>query len=313
MLKNIICMKKLFNLFLFSGLALGCFAQSDYLYSHFMFNKLAFNPGYTGSKGSFDVSAFYRRQWSGIDGAPRTINLNAHTPFAGGKNAIGLSVSADEIGDVKTNSFDLFYAYQIKLNEKNKLSIGLQGRIEQARLNWSNASAVDRDDVAIPTANETNYAPNFGVGAYYFSGKYYVGLSVPRLLKNPLYLSNDNTGTSREGLLTYYLMAGGQLKLARQIKLMPAMLLSYNTNAPVDVDLNANLLFLDAFWIGANYRLADSFDGLVGYEFKNGMRLGMAMDFTLSKLRKFTYGSYEIMLGYTFKCKDCEVHHLRYF
>ncbi len=306
-------MKKLFNLFILITFSLGCFAQSDLLYSHFMFNKLAFNPGYTGSKGSFDVSAYYRRQWSGIDGSPRTMNFNAHTPFGGGKNALGIAFTADEIGDVNSTALDLFYAYQIKWSAKSKLSIGLQGRIEQGRFNWSNASAVEKDDEAIPNTNDTNYAPNFGVGAYYFAGKYYVGLSVPRLLKNPLYLSNDNTGTSREGVLTYYMTAGAQLKLTRQIQLMPAVLLSYNTNAPVDVDLNANFLFLDAFWLGASYRLADSFDGLMGYEFKNGMRLGLAMDFTLSKLRKFTNGSYEIMLGYTFKCKECDVHHLRYF
>jgi hypothetical protein len=79
------------------------------------------------------------------------------------------------------------------------------------------------------------------------------------------------------------------------------------------MDLNLNVRFLDALMVGAAYRLDDSFDGLVVYQFKNGLRLGLAMDFTVSDLKKATTGSYEIMLGYTFPCEDCQIKNLRYF
>jgi hypothetical protein len=59
--------------------------------------------------------------------------------------------------------------------------------------------------------------------------------------------------------------------------------------------------------------MGDSIDGLIGFQFNNGMRIGMAMDFTTSELTEFTNGSFEIMLGYTFACKNCNVNHLRYF
>ena len=52
-------MRKLIHLLLLSFLAGGVAAQSDVQYTHFTFNKLAYNPGYTGAKGSFDAAGMY--------------------------------------------------------------------------------------------------------------------------------------------------------------------------------------------------------------------------------------------------------------
>jgi hypothetical protein len=90
-------------------------------------------------------------------------------------------------------------------------------------------------------------------------------------------------------------------------------MVSLNPNVPFEFDINANLLFFDAIMLGANYRYQDSIDGLVQYQFSNGLRIGVAIDFTASELAKVTTGSYEIMLGYTFPCEDCKILNLRYF
>lgn len=304
-------MKKIFQLAICSAFALGLQAQSDVLFTHFMFNKLAYNPAYAGSKGAFDMTAIYRSQWTDIDGAPETVNFNIHTPFAGKKSALGFAVVSDKIGKVNTTGFDLSYAYRLKLSSRHTLSLGLQGRIEQARIDWTKTNPLDLGDTSIPTSEESSFAPNFGAGAYFTGQNYFVGLSVPRLLKNALYI--NQTGSFESDATTYYLMSGVTNRLSSQMQLTTSFLLSYNPSAPVDVDLNASLRFFDAFWVAGNYRLADSFDVLAGYEFKNGMRLGVARDFTTSELDKFTNGSWEVMLGYTFRCKDCSVSHLRFF
>lgn len=303
-------MRKLF-LFLFSiTIAGSAAAQSDVQFTHFTFSKLAFNPGYTGSKGAFDALALYRNQWSGIDGAPNTMYLNAHTPFAGKRNALGFGITADRIGKVHTNAIDLSYAYKIRVSETSTLSLGLSGRMEQVRVRWSEADPLDLGDQTIPQGDETEFAPNFGAGAYFLGKNYYAGLSVPRLLKNGLYLDRSDNTTNP---LTTYFMAGFVARLNRDLQLLPSVLVSYNTAAPVDVDLNVNLLIMKAFWVGGSYRLGDSFDVLAGMDIGNGLRIGAGVDFTTSELEKVTNGSWEIMLGYTFKCKSCEVNHLRFF
>lgn len=303
-------MKKLIHFFIFSLLAVGVAAQSDVQYTHFTFNKLAFNPGYTGAKGSFDALALYRNQWSGIDGAPRTIHVNAHTPFAGRRNGIGIALTSDEIGKVSTNSVEMSYAYRIKLGGSNVLSLGVSGRLEQLRFRWSDSDPVDPDDPEIPQGDETAFATNFGTGAYFLGKKYYFGLSMPRLLKNGLYLNRDGKNDNPR---TTYVTGGFSTSLSRNVELVPSVMVSVNPAAPVDVDLNANFIFLNTFWVGGSYRLGDSFDALAGVEFGNGLRLGVGRDFTQSELNKVTNGSWEVMMGYTFRCKSCEVSHLRFF
>lgn len=303
-------MRKLIHLFILSLLAAGVAAQSDVQYTHYMFNKLNYNPGYTGAKGSFDALALYRNQWSGIDGAPRTIHVNAHTPFAGKRNGMGIAITSDEIGKVSNNAIDLSYAYRLKLGESSTLSLGVSGRIEQLRIKWSQSNPLDEDDPEVPQGDETAFAPNFGTGAYFLGKNYFFGVSVPRLLRNGLYQDRTDKTDNRR---TAYVMGGFRTSLTRTVDLLPSAMISYNVAAPVDVDLNLNVLFLNTFWVGGNYRLGDSFDGVAGVEFNNGMRVGVGYDFTHSELNQVTSGSWEVMLGYTFKCKSCEVSHLRFF
>jgi type IX secretion system PorP/SprF family membrane protein len=151
---------------------------------------------------------------------------------------------------------------------------------------------------------------NFGTGIYFTNPKFYVGLSVPRILKNSLYFDKDNFGAK---VNTYYLQAGFKKDLSSSVTLMPNAQIRLNPNSPFDFDLNMNVKFFDAFMIGANYRFEDSIDGLVRFFFKNGLHVGLAMDFTASDLKKSTTGSYEIMLGYTFPCEDCTIKNIRYF
>lgn len=293
---------------------LGVFAQaqSDVVYTHFVFNKMAYNPGYTGSMMAPDFTAIYRNQWAAIDGAPKTGTFTAQIPFLRKRNAFGVGITSDKIGKVSVTDIDIYYAYHIPFNEKNKLSLGLTGRVEQSKIDWNKAQPLDVGDDEIPSGQEFAYTPNFGFGAYYSGKNYYAGVSIPRLLKNALYL-DKNRDFSTLDVSTWYVMGGWLMPLGANVEFAPSAMVSFNPNAPTDLDINANFIFLKMLWAGVSYRFGDSLDGLVGYEFKNGLRIGVAADYTLSDLEKVTSGSWEVMLGYTFQCKDCEVSHVRFF
>ena len=61
--------------------AMQTFAQQDPQYSQYMFNQMAINPAYAGSKEAISASAFIRSQWTGIDGAPKTETFSIHGPL----------------------------------------------------------------------------------------------------------------------------------------------------------------------------------------------------------------------------------------
>ena len=93
-------------------------------------------------------------------------------------------------------------------------------------------------------------------------------------------------------------------------------MVSFNAETPFELDVNANLIFMDAFWVGANYRLGDAISALVQYQFNPNFRIGTAFDFTMTELNSYSNGSVEIMLSYVFnkKLESAErINHLRFF
>ena len=47
-------------------------AQQDKMYSQYMFNMMALNPAYAGSRDVLSATGLYRNQWVNVDGAPKT-------------------------------------------------------------------------------------------------------------------------------------------------------------------------------------------------------------------------------------------------
>lgn len=300
---------KILSTFLFVAFMFPLAAQQNPQFTHFMFNKLVYNPAYAGNREALSVSAIYRNQWSGVDGAPRTLNVNVHTPFSGKRAGIGMSLVSDQVGMLQTTFANLAYNYKLKINDDTQLGIGLMGRMEHGRIDWSEADPADLDDQLIFSEASTSWQPNVGFG-FYLSGKnYYVGISAPTLLRNTLYTDIGYEGVYR----TYYGMAALIFNINEKLKFKPSVLISYNNNAPTDFDFNASFLVMDVLWLGGSWRAGDSIDAIVQYQFSNELRAGMAFDFTTSKLKDFTTGSYELMVEYTFTTGDEQAQNIRYF
>lgn len=291
-------------------LATGLNAQAEVQYSQFIFNKLAFNPGYAGSKEALTMGTIYRHQWQGVNGAPRTLSAYTHAPFAGGRSGAALAVTSDRIGLIENSYIDLSYSYRIPLGD-GKLSLGAQTRFEYSEIDWLKTELVDADDETIPGAQAGRTGVNFGAGLYYSTDNYYVGMSAPQLLKNNLY--TDDNVQSASVLQSYYLMGGLVTQVSENVKFKPAMMISYSPNAPFELDLNASFLFMNAFWLGATYRLGDSMDAVMQFQLSPQLKLGLATDFTLTELREYTDGSFEIWLEYVFIKEVDGVNNIRFF
>jgi type IX secretion system PorP/SprF family membrane protein len=289
----------------------GLLAQAEVQYSQFIFNKLAFNPAYAGSKETLTLGAIYRHQWQGVNGAPRTFSAYTHAPFSGGKSGAALAITSDRIGIVENSYIDLSYAYRIPLGQ-GKLSLGLQTRFEYSQIDWLKTELVTPDDNVIPGGESGRTGVNFGTGVYYSTSNFYVGLSAPQLLRNNLY--TDNSGVQSAAILqSYYLMGGVVTRVSENVLFKPAMMISYSPNAPFELDLNASFLFMNAFWLGATYRLGDSMDAVMQFQLSPQLKLGIATDFTLSELRNYTDGSFEVSLEYIFLKEIDGVNNIRYF
>jgi type IX secretion system PorP/SprF family membrane protein len=291
-------MKKLFTIFLFLSVS-SLFAQQDPLFSQYMFNKLAINPGYAGSRELLTADLLYRNQWVNIDGAPKTISLSLHSPLTNPHLALGGNIYNDQIGPMSNTSAMATFAYRI-IFPTGKLSFGIQAGVKSTGIIWSKINAHDTQDPFLINRVKNTVVPDANFGIYYYSKTFFAGLSSHQLLQNNTLVTSDAEGNTQVSkLLThFYGMTGVIIPLGDNVIFRPSMLVKYVKNAPPQLDLNASFLFADKFWLGASYRTENAVSFLTEINIANNFRVGYSYDIWLNELKAYNKGSHEIRLSF---------------
>lgn len=90
----------------------GVFGQQDMALTHFIYNKMSFNPGATGIDEGICGTMTYRNQWDKVNGAPNSAVFNAEANLEGWLPAgVGLTVMHDAIGFNRQNNVLLNYSH----------------------------------------------------------------------------------------------------------------------------------------------------------------------------------------------------------
>ena len=283
-------------------------AQQQAMFTQYMFNQLVLNPAYAGSHDALSLTALARYQWTGIEGAPNTQTFSAHTPLSNNKVGLGLVVSNDEIGPSSQLNLTGIYSYKIKFNN-GSLRFGLQGSMIQYKENLSDLSNNNGTDNAF-NSNINEFAPNFGAGLYFESSRFYAGISSPFLLNNAFGNDGASVSTLRQH---FFATAGYLIDLSPSLKFKPNVLVKAVEGAPLEFDVNANLLVKEVLWLGASYRSLDSFDFLMELVLSEQFRIGYAYDQTITSLSKVSGGTHEFMINYRFKFSKDKILTPRYF
>lgn len=289
-------------------------AQQNAMYTQYMFNTLAINPAYAGSRNVVSATALYRNQWTGIDGAPKTGTLSIDGPIANKKIGIGLQIFTDKLGVTQTNGAALSAAYRIRM-EKGTLSFGLQGNVNQYKVNLTNVplgSTHGYDPAFSNNVNKTLF--NFGTGVYYNSDRFYVGLSAQDLIPNNLSDQNssgDKISGQQETHL--FLAAGYVFPLSSDFNLKPSFLVKGVKGAPIEADINATIWIKDFLGFGAQYRTSADVAGLLECQVSPQVRIGYSYDVSTTRLQGFNSGSHEIMLRYEFGFEKGKILSPRFF
>lgn len=309
-------MKRIISLISIASIISSANAQQDSQFTQYIFNGIHINPAYAGYKGDIYVQSFYRAQWTGIKGAPKTFSIAADGAFNSGKVGLGLIVSNDQLGAQTYLTAYANYAYRIKTgnDEASQLSFGIAAGMVQMGLDGNKLEGYQPGDELIPVGSQTNTVPDARFGVYYASKSFFAGFSATSLLAK--YLVRKNTQDSRIPVPQphLYFTAGALLPFSEDVKLKPVLLYKDDTNGPSALDITAFLLLREKLSIGAFVRT--SFDlykkdyqqkGL-GKEHAMGailevfatenIRIGYSYDYSLSKLRNYNYGSHEISLGF---------------
>jgi len=307
-------MKKILIIVLLASGIQGVKAQQDVLVSQYMFNHLLLNPAYAGSKDYMMATLLYRKQWVSFKGAPETEVATLHGPLGLTQFGWGVTLSHDHIGVQDRTDAYLSAAYHLKLNSSLKLGVGIKAGGEYYSIKNSDLKFWDLQDPAF-AEDKTGFQPNIGAGAFLYSEKFYVGLSVPTLIS---YTPTTSLNISSGDLVPhqvrhYYATAGIALPVNEDFLIKPSVLVKYVANTPVETDLNLNVLLGNIVWVGGSYRTGDSFVAMVELQLSKQWRLGYSYDFTFTDIKTYSSGSHEIMLGYDFGYDIMKVKTPRYF
>lgn len=275
------------------------FAQQEAMFTHYMYNTLAVNPAYAGSRDALTMTALGRFQWVGFKGAPMTQTFTAHTPLASNSFGVGLSFVNDQIGPVNATSVYLDLAYRLKISEKSRLCFGLKGGMNNYNARLGNVQTQSGNDESF-SGTRTELLPNAGFGVYYQMPRFYVGASIPKVVENVF--RDKNAGNNVEvgsEQRTYYLIAGTVLNLNPRVKLKPTVLGKVTEPGISQVDVTAQFYFDDVFNIGAMYRTEDAVGIIAGINISEQLLFSYSFDFSTSnRTGSYNSGSHEILLRY---------------
>ena len=191
---------------LFSFNAMFVKAQFDPQFTQYMYNESFINPAYAGAHDALSMTGLARKQWVGFAGAPTNVTFSAHTPIANDKLGIGINFMNESIGIMYRNMAMVNLAYRLKLGE-GKLCFGLQAGATGFTERLSQVTNIQANDNNFTQSTPLLFGPNLGGGLYYYTKKWYVGFSAPRMLVNTS-LSNAVSTKFAASSLSYFLTAG---------------------------------------------------------------------------------------------------------
>lgn len=301
-------MKKVLSL-VFCCLSISfVFGQQDKQMSHYMFDRMSYNPATTGFKG-YCGTLMYRNQWDRVQDAPNTTLFNAQANIQKYNLGVGISFMNDAIGFQRNNNLTINGAYHYS-TPFGTLSGGLGLGFVNVGFDPAWVPPTPEADVVINKISNKIGATGFdmNLGLYWNAKNYFVGISSTHLAPADLKKIEYKVARHYYVLGGYIYDLGGQIGTSNPLLLKPSVLLKadgasmvFDVNVMADYWLN-NSSYL---WAGGTYRLSDGIALMLGYGFspkadksKDMFKFGYAFDIMTNPLKTYGRGTHELMVNY---------------
>ncbi|MFN5356280.1 MAG: type IX secretion system membrane protein PorP/SprF [Bacteroidota bacterium] len=277
----------------------GCtlYAQQAPVYSQYMFNPFLINPAYAGSEQRFGASMHYRDQWSGWEGAPRTISALAHGRIYRERLALGVIVEEDAFGITRQRDALLGIAVHLPVRG-SLLSFGFRGGMRFRSRDITKLNITDPGDPLITNQfTEERYA-RLGFGVQLQRERFAIGISMPDVFDADAPLSDPQADRvwafpRRAMVLTSAL----SVRLSDGFSLRPSTLVWFEPDERSWADVNLSLVVRELFRIGCSYRSTQNLVAVTEWRATRTIRIAYSYDFALSGGIPGAGASHEVLLG----------------
>ena len=292
-------------------------SQQDAQYTNYMYNTQLIQPAYVGTSGYTKMTFLGRIQWIDLNGGPETLTylliLLSEKTKIWAWGYLFFQIKYIYIYYIE-NRITIDYGYSINF-PFSKLTFGLKGGISELDVDYSQLNIADENDPYV-LYNSNKLKPEVGLGIYFNTENYYLGISAPNILETKYYdeFEIENSSFSKvANRIHYYGMAGFVFDLTKNIKVKPASLIKVVEGSPIQWDLSINFLFNRKTTIGIANRLDSAFCLLGGFQLSQKFFLGLSYDYMTNEIRSVNSGSYEIVFRFNLFSNDGKILTPRFF
>jgi type IX secretion system PorP/SprF family membrane protein len=302
------------------GITLG---QQVPMYSQYIMNGFLINPSLAGLDGYTTVNLTIREQWVGMAGSPSTYAASFQTrilkdsyiskstsvrkkfvkPTRGGKVGIGGYLFNDNNGIMRRTGAQIAYAYHIAMGRTegipNDLSFGLALTAYQFNIN-TDGLIFDAADPLLNSYDRSVFIPDFNFGASFSTSRYYAGFAMTNILRGSLIFADTSNNRNSE-LGNFFITGGVKFPISTDWTIEPSAFIKSSDMffKSMQLDITARVRYKEDYWAGLSFRTNDALILLLGFNYDR-YHFGYAFDFTLTDIRKQSFGTHEITLAVKF-------------
>jgi len=282
------------------------FAQQFPVSSHYLVNPTALNPAFAGTFNRSELFLNFRRDWSAIEGSPRTVRINGDFPVY--RNMyVG--------GDVYADFADIFYRLKAGLNYMLKLevgvdqtlSFGIAGNYFQSVVRLDQAN-VDFDDPILKDLDRLFHADfNAAFGLVYSNRDFHAAFGMPVMFRTKdAYTAVGNGNFAFERAYDFYIT--NSFTIHPNWQLRPGVLLRKTINQPLILDVSALMVYNRQLWLGALYRNTSLFGFTAGGRLMDGLVINYTYEVGFGGINRYAGNTHEFTLGFTKPLDDTRIY-----
>ena len=295
-------------------------AGEDIVVNQYHFNYYLVNPAVAGAERCRHLMLTGRFQWQGMEDRPMTQTLSFRTRIL--KNVgIGAYAYNDKNGNSYRQGGEVTFAYHIPLSENShymmksqsidrQLSFGLSAMLNHYNFDKDLHNKYGWQDPSLGNGGtDKGVYFNANAGVYFLWDNLFAGFAAKDLVPTEL---TELGQKEPKRPLTMFGFVGYDFDLVNEISIEPSVMFKFDTiqNRQLDFNLKYMQTLPDnkdfSYWLQFSYRHTLDEDNLEplslyalgGIRYK-GFHLGLAYELGLTEIQRKNWGSFEVMLGYT--------------
>lgn len=281
-------------------------AQQEWIHTQQAFSLYDVNAAAVGDGARQAIAIRYRNQWTGVEGAPESMQFSYQSPYSQRNIALGTQVFRESIGAHSNTSLQATVGYRLKLNTRSRIHFALEGGVLNMGFDQAKLIAQQVNDPSLSKPDQSNWSPILNAAIFWRNERMYAGMEANRLIES-------NTGVTENYRQSMHLnlIAGHVFKLGRAGILKPMAIIRMNEGstqweAQTAIFLNGQL------WLGTGYRQHFGFLGFLEYQFSPRLRLGYSIDLP-TEIEIAPGMTHELFLGIQWAHRNDRGPSIRYF